>query len=479
MTEKAKYENSSGQHARYTMDAGGATQWVNRSRLGQIRATKRSMVENRREIRRLRHTRGFTSSNSGTATEAHASVLSEEKSNDKPVPSDGVGRENCDLSGTSPSSAMSEHKRPRPEDTSTASVDINGRSTVPDCCLHNHISPLPSRDRTQKFACELPSLDQDCLQDLLAKESLYHPNNAFLYYVNPELEDKVDATLRNEAVHNLRFMHNTFFNLSTETFCKAVSLVDRFIVKVKVKPKYMACVATASYCAASKLTYHSKKVDVELPDPATLVHITRCGGNEADLMRMEEILASKLNHDLNGVNAYDFLQLFIDAIPLRGDGAVDSSLRKDSNQETTLLKPELNQDEVSLNRSRIQRHQLIKRMTTRMEIALCSLEVYRFRPACFALGILAQAKVNGLVPLANLCQVPWTDVVDCASLIEELYEIYYRDPLPCTRRQMVWNLSRRTLLRIGYSSPTPLDTISEDCEPAEEDEWLLPLLFEP
>ncbi len=47
-------------------------------------------------------------------------------------------------------------------------------------------------------------------------------------------EDKVDATLSNEAIHSLRFMHNAFFTLTDESFCKAVNLIDRFIVKVKV-----------------------------------------------------------------------------------------------------------------------------------------------------------------------------------------------------------------------------------------------------
>lgn len=56
------------------------------------------------------------------------------------------------------------------------------------------------------------------------------------------MEDKVDAILRNEAVHNLRFMHNAFFTLSAETFCKAVNLIDRFIVKVKVR-SYEICYA--------------------------------------------------------------------------------------------------------------------------------------------------------------------------------------------------------------------------------------------
>ncbi|VDN41851.1 unnamed protein product [Dibothriocephalus latus] len=56
------------------------------------------------------------------------------------------------------------------------------------------------------------------------------------------------------------------------------------------------------------------------------------------------------------------------------------------------------------------------------------------------------------------------EVRQCSALVEELYDIYYLDAPPSHRRALVWTLSRRTLCRIGCSSPTPLDTISEDCE---------------
>ncbi|KER31800.1 hypothetical protein T265_02032 [Opisthorchis viverrini] len=569
--------------------------------------------------------------------------------------------------------------------------------------MFGQIRSAPSGNRAGDFVCEQSLLNKEKFQYLLSKEALYHPNNAFLYYVNPgrsftdirdallgsdpskmqttlnnpnnspsrfgvrftpekslqdwmgsnpnlthpdepidvvdefvylgscEVEDKVDAALRNEAVHNLRFMHNAFFNLSTETFCKAVNLIDRFIVKVKVTverglltidslhltfrsffrlnrntwlvwlllptvrrascamevAKSSLCGVRVSQIAGTRpivaverglltidslhLTFRSffrlnrntwlvwlllptvrrascamevaksehldlvidfnvlstdgrytecrmclhgliilfcfrsnsspfipvcfpdlpffyhhwtivnyfpffslKRVD--LPAPDTLVHVTRCGGNAADLLRMEEILASKLSHDLDGVNAFDFLRTFIETIIQAAPDAEQdtpsvTSANKSGTGGTAIEK--------GGNGSRMQLTQLIKRLMNRLEIALCSLEVYRFRPVCLALGILVHAGVKGLVPVATMCGVDWADVIQAAALVEELYEIYYRDPLPCNRRSLVWNLSRRTLFRIGYSSPTPLDTITEDYEPADEDDWLLPLLFEP
>ncbi|GAA49932.1 cyclin-G2 [Clonorchis sinensis] len=468
-----------------------------RCRFGQIRAPKRCIIEQKRGSHRVRRNQRVESANNDRGLSDGVGQDSQllcdvrgEKSGDISVPRAGA-HQDCSpsisptsepLSPSDQSASLNEHKRPRPEHQINPG---DGLSSSAPTCLREPVSPVimfgqirsaPSGNRARDFVCEQSLLNKEKFQYLLSKEALYHPNNAFLYYVNPEVEDKVDAALRNEAVHNLRFMHNAFFNLSTETFCKAVNLIDRFIVKVKVKPKYMACVATASYCAASKLCHGSSKERVDLPAPDTLVHVTRCGGNAADLLRMEEILASKLSHDLDGVNAFDFLRTFIDtiiqAVP---DGEQDTpsvtSANKSGTGGTAIEK--------GGNSSRMQLTQLIKRLMNRLEIALCSLEVYRFRPVCLALGILVHAGVKGLVPVATMCGVDWADVIQAAALVEELYEIYYRDPLPCNRRSLVWNLSRRTLFRIGYSSPTPLDTITEDYEPADEDDWLLPLLFEP
>ncbi|CAH8547894.1 unnamed protein product [Schistosoma haematobium] len=403
-----------------------------------------------------------------------------------------------------PSHITSDYKRSRPELNGQSNENLEDMSIyTPAAC---YLRPLQPKNNLRSdlskichshIVCKLSSLDNDLLQDLLSKEFIYQPNNAFLYYVNPEVDDKVDAVLRNEAVHNLRFLHNSFFNLSTETFCKAVNLIDRFIVKVKVKPKYMACVAAASYCAVCKLSSSNNK-NVILPDPETMVHITRCGGNAADLLRMEEILDSKLSHDLDGVNAFDFLQLFIDCVTKSKDIMEDELINAGLNMSSYLRESDVEKVSETINiTSSVQKSDEVrknlvtarqkdfswkalvyKRLGTVMEIALCSLEVYRFRPVCLALGILAQVGIEGLLPLADLCGVDWFDVCECANLVGQLYELYYRDPPPSSRRRTGLFVTRRQF-RVGYSSPTPLDTISEDYEPVEEDEWLLPLLFEP
>ncbi|EUB62442.1 Cyclin-G2 [Echinococcus granulosus] len=345
------------------------------------------------------------------------------------------------------------------------------------------------------IVCELSRIPKHRLQKLLKSEPSYHPNNAFLYYVDPVVEDKVDANLRNEAVHSLRFMHNAFFTLSAEAFCKAVNLIDRFIVKVKVKPKYMACVAAAAYYVAAKLVESTPELGV--PSPDALVQISHCGGTAADLLRMEDILTSKLGGDLDGVNAFDFLRLFASAAIVLPEGTTvpssfggtgvgrTPSMEAEDPQGQLLLPPnsmpESKSAEITTftarNPQSRRMYDIWSAMTSRLVVSLCSLEIYRFRPATVALAVLHHFRVSEVEALAQLCGVQMNDVHQCSALVEELYDVFYRDSHPSSRKALAWTLSKRTLLRIGCSSPTTLDTISEDCETDKEDN--LQFMFEP
>ncbi|VDD75286.1 unnamed protein product [Mesocestoides corti] len=364
--------------------------------------------------------------------------------------------------------------------------------SLEDCATKSPVFP--------EIICDLSRIPKNRLQKLLKKEPNYHPNNAFLYYVDPVAEDKVDATLRNEAVHSLRFMHNAFFTLSAEAFCKAVNLIDRFIVKVKVKPKYMSCVASAAYYVAAKLVESTP--DFGVPSPDALVRISHCGGTAADLLRMEDILKAKLGGDLDGVNAFDFLRLFASTaivLPESTRSTTSNGLDLDLKaadvdgvppmdaegiQGQPLLPPQSLPESSSVKKITITKISQSRRnydiwsaMTSRLVVALCSLEIYRFRPVTVALAVLQHFCVTEVADLARLCDVQMNDVHQCSALVEELYNVFYRDSHPISRKALVWTLSKRTLLRIGCSSPTTLDTISEDCETDKEDN--LQFLFEP
>ncbi|CAH8541411.1 unnamed protein product [Schistosoma margrebowiei] len=428
-----------------------ASFYTAKSRFNLLRAPKRTISQYRRYPSRIRRAQKYDPNSVSSGNDS-------QKSNIVDILCDTADSKQTAhkiFMNHYPSHTTSDYKRSRPELNGQSNENLEDMSiSTPAAC---YLRPLQPKNNLRSdlskichshIVCKLSSLNNDRLQDLLSKEFIYQPNNAFLYYVNP------------------------------------------------VKPKYMACVAAASYCAVCKLSSSNNK-NVMLPDPEIMVHITRCGGNAADLLRMEEILDSKLSHDLDGVNAFDFLQLFIDCLTKSKDIMEDELINAGLNMSSYLRESDVEKVTETINiTSSVQKSDEVKknlvtarqdfswkalvykRLGTVMEIALCSLEVYRFRPACLALGILAQVGIEGLLPLADLCGVDWFDVCECANLVGQLYELYYRDPPQPSRRRTGLFVTRRQF-RVGYSSPTPLDTISEDYEPVEEDEWLLPLLFEP
>lgn len=59
-------------------------------------------------------------------------------------------------------------------------------------------------------------------------------------------------------------IHLRFIALWSDAFRKFTPPTNWFFPSFQVKPKYMACVATASYCAASKLTHPLTEVSLHL-----------------------------------------------------------------------------------------------------------------------------------------------------------------------------------------------------------------------
>ncbi|VDL92795.1 unnamed protein product [Schistocephalus solidus] len=271
-------------------------------------------------------------------------------------------------------------------------------------------------------------------------------------------EDKVDASMRDEALTRLRSLHRAYYDLSPTTFCKAVCLTDTFITRVKVKPKYMMCVAAACYYIASKF----ETCKQPRPTLDSLVRLSHCGGSASDLVRMVDIILTKLGSaNVTAIGAasstaLNFLQLFIYA------GSDPSDVDRSASSLPAFL-------------------------VRQLEIALCSTSTSYFRPSCLALALLSSFKRNppslelddasdtacqisqflrlsDLYNLANACKVSWSDVEACSSALSVCgvtsYSVSPNKASPIFS-SLIWNLSRRTKLNLSGSTPPTLNTIDE------------------
>lgn len=99
---------------------------------------------------------------------------------------------------------------------------------------------------------------------------------------------------------------NYKFHFSPETFVHSVCILDRFLMAVKARPKYLQCIAFSSFFLAAKL----KEEDEAVPATVDLVRDSECDCTVAEVLRMERVILDKLKWDINSVTSLQFLQIF-------------------------------------------------------------------------------------------------------------------------------------------------------------------------
>ncbi|XP_045205716.1 cyclin-I-like [Mercenaria mercenaria] len=98
---------------------------------------------------------------------------------------------------------------------------------------------------------------------------------------------------------------NRRFHFTPETVALGVALTDRFLSLVKVRPKYIQCVAISCFYVAAK----TLEEDEVIPSAVDLVKTSQCGCAVSDILRMEMIVLNKLQWSVKTVTQIDFLHI--------------------------------------------------------------------------------------------------------------------------------------------------------------------------
>nr|CDS32846.1 cyclin G2 [Hymenolepis microstoma] len=299
------------------------------------------------------------------------------------------------------------------------------------------------------------------LSNILPLENQFNANISGLLSVNPVKDDRADASMRDESLRRLLSLHRAYYDLSSLTFCKAVYLVDVFITRVKVKPRYMMILTMACYYIASKFD----SIKQMPPTLESLVRMADCGGSSDDLLKMVQIVLTKLGTNViaaigsSSATALDFL----------------SALLSDANRGVPdVVLPTF--------------------LLREVENALCSTKSAQFRPACLAIALLVSYKqvcpppcVNDsespafkiletlefadLRPIADFCNISWDEVEACSRTLYEggVLESYSpaKSSVPLSR--VMWCLAKRKRLSVSISVPPKLKTICESGEAEMEE----------
>ncbi|XP_055587595.1 cyclin G [Uranotaenia lowii] len=287
------------------------------------------------------------------------------------------------------------------------------------------------------------------LSELLALEPKYQPN-LFL----PQLSCNGEITIgtRDGAAHVLRCL-KVWYELPNDVLFAAINLVDRFLTKMKVRPKHMACISVSSF--------HLAVQQLSLPqiDTEDLVAISQCRCTSRDLVRMADIVANKLGVQINSapVTALAFIRLFYYIF---------------ENAANALGLSDIFSSAVSL-----------ADLEMRLEILACDASCASIRPSELALVMIftqmdahvSANKEHGLynqqihdlvdyaIQLQKFCRIPDSSFFYSHSIVAKILSQYNGQHKMPYKQRLVWKLSSRTMkvLRPTDKLTSYLPTIAE------------------
>ncbi|XP_034191175.2 cyclin G isoform X1 [Osmia lignaria lignaria] len=144
-----------------------------------------------------------------------------------------------------------------------------------------------------------PLLEQ--LQEALVLEVKYQPN---LQLPTMSQTEEITIGARDGSAHVLRCL-KVWYDLPSDVFFVAINLMDRFLTKMKARPKHMACISVSAFHIAAVQLAQSLDAD-------HLVSISQCKCTGGDLKRMSEVIQNKLEWapGTQPITSLTFLRLF-------------------------------------------------------------------------------------------------------------------------------------------------------------------------
>lgn len=268
---------------------------------------------------------------------------------------------------------------------------------------------------------------------------------------------EITCAMRDGAAHVLRCL-KVWYDLPSSVLLASLNLMDRFISRMKARPKHLSCIAISSFHLAAsqwvervKLTSSSdasSSSNLQVPEPQDLVMISQCKCTAGDISRMEKIVEEKLGclPQEEPVTPTTFLSLYHALL------------------STTSLPLPLQPDLLTLS--------------CKLETICCDANYAAFPASQLALALLfVEMKgchqqsndtmvSNILLELKQLLQVRDDQLSECVKLVKSVMAPYdgYAQSNPSHRQRLTWKLSRRTLkqLRPTEKLVSVLPTIEEN-----------------
>lgn len=296
----------------------------------------------------------------------------------------------------------------------------------------------------------IPDVLEPLMRQLEEVLSLEHKFRPFLEL--PKVQrDRQDVTIgiRDGSAHVLRCL-KIWYDLPSDVFFIAANLMDRFLTKMKVKAKHMACMSISSFQLACRMVCGGSA-----PELQDILAISQAKCSVADLVRMQAVVSTKLGAEPSSppITPLTFLAIYHGLLT-----AIDGD---------NVYSRVVNEFEL---------WQLL-------EVVLCDAVCSNFRPSETALALLCSVIDTGVARLKS-SPPPASAVISLVSFIGQIQQkakISEKSFLSCHsavlnvlgrynaelqiqhRQRLVWKVSHRTLkqLRPTGRLVTTLQTIEE------------------
>ncbi|ALC45574.1 CycG [Drosophila busckii] len=312
----------------------------------------------------------------------------------------------------------------------------------------------------KKLEDQLHALSSDELYETLKEYDALQDKYHTVLLLPKESRREVTAGGRDGSAYVLRCL-KMWYELPSDVLFSAMSLVDRFLDRMAVKPKHMACMSVASFHLAIK--------QLELkPIPAEdLVTISQCGCTAGDLERMAGVIANKLGVQMGHapITSVSYLRIYY---------ALFRNLAK-----------EIGGDFFKFYQQLIK----LEELENRLEILLCDVKTTVITPSTLALVLIClhldfhikESYTRGspelkhvfeyILFLQQYMRIP-DRVFTCGfSIVSGILSHYNGQNKAPYKQRLVWKLSSRTLrvLRPINRFSSDLPTIEEGISNALDD----------
>lgn len=307
---------------------------------------------------------------------------------------------------------------------------------------------------------ELNAMSSDELYNTLKEYDALQDKYHTVLLLPKESRREVTAGGRDGSAYVLRCL-KMWYELPSDVLFNAMSLVDRFLDRMAVKPKHMACMSVASFHLAIK--------QLELkPIPAEdLVTISQCGCTAGDLERMAGVIANKLGVQMGHapITSVSYLRIYY---------ALFRNLAKEIGGQFFDFYQQLIK---------------LEELENRLEILLCDVKTTVITPSTLALVLIClhldfhikESYTKGspelkhvfeyILFLQQYMRIPDRDFTLGFSIVSGILSHYNGQNKQPYKQRLVWKLSSRTLrvLRPTNRFSSDLPTIEEGISNAMDD----------